>query len=337
VKHTLQGRLRADPFDSVLRTSLRANPSAPCRSLRAKAGEIEAGALLREAASLLGRNGDGLLDAEVLLSFALGRDREWLYAHPGHRPEGAIRDRFDEMVRARAAGCPVAYLTNRKEFAGLDLAMRRGVFIPRPETEGLLELAESWLAANPVPGAVVDACCGSGAIAVALAVRTGLTVIATDISAGAVGLARENAAKHGVSGLVTVLAGRGLAPLGGLLPRPEIRAVVANPPYVTSAAMPGLPRDVAGYEPRAALEGGPDGLDVIRELLREAAVWLGSGGLLALEMGADQAETLPSLFDAGQWRTPRMERDLAGLPRYVLAVKTGLPAGSLVEGHPLRT
>jgi release factor glutamine methyltransferase len=274
----------------------------------------------------------------VLLSFALGRNREWLYAHPEHRPDGAVRRTFDEMVRARAEGCPVAYLTNRKEFAGLDLAMRRGVFIPRPETEGLLELAESWLAANPGPGVVVDACCGSGAIAVALAVRTGATVIATDISASAVGLARENAARHGVSGLVAVLAGRGLTPLGELNPRPEIRAVVSNPPYVTLAAMSGLPRDVAGYEPRAALEGGPDGLGVIRELLQEAGAWLGSGGLLALEMGADQAETLPALFEPERWGPPRIARDLAGLPRYVLAVKTGLPAGCPgVAGDPLRT
>jgi len=299
-------------------------------------GELEVGTLLRQAASRLGRSDDGMLDAEVLLSFVLGRGREWLLAHPEFRPDGSELRAFGDLVRKRAEGCPVAYLTGSKEFAGLDFMMKPGVFIPRPETEGLVELAGEWLAAHPGPGVIVDACCGSGAIGIALAVRTGLAVIATDISLSAASLARENAERNGVGGLVTVLAGPGLKPLADVRPRPEVRAVVANPPYVTTAAMAGLPRDVAEYEPRAALGGGPDGLVVARELIREADSWLASGGLLALEMGADQGEILPALFDAGPWRPPRVGRDLAGLPRYVLAEKKGVRDGcSGARGSPL--
>lgn len=266
------------------------------------------------------------LDAELLLANILGIDRTGVLAHP----EAPVGDgqvaRFAEAVSRREAGEPVAYLRGIKEFVGLAIATDERALIPRPETERLVELAESDIAARLIaaprshgspPIRVVDVGTGSGAIAVAIAVRLkarrmldDVDILATDDDPGALGLARENAVGHAVADRVR-FAEADLIPLS----EPPFEVLVANLPYVSTAAMAELPAPVL-FEPRHALDGGADGLDVIRRLVAILPEVLTQRGLALLEIGADQEAGIgKAVADLpGRW-TCSVERDLAGLPR----------------------
>ncbi len=274
---------------------------------------------------LLGGGREARLEADIILGAAAGLRREALYA----RPESAIsRDcgaRFEECVRERAeCGCPVAYLTGRKEFAGLSLAMRRGVFIPRPETEGLFELVADWWRALPSDsqtGIIVDPCSGSGAVGISLAHHLRVRVVCIDSDPAAAALTAYNAERLGLTELVETRRGNLLDVLGpGDGP---IRAIAANPPYVASRDLNTLDREVALFEPQRALDGGPDGMSKIRELAREGALKLAPGGLLALEIGADQELVIREILSGREWRGIAVKQDLAGRTRYALAERAG--------------
>ncbi len=285
-----------------------------------------AGALLVAAARRLRRvagNAAGL-EAEVLLGAALGRRREWLLAHADAAVPPAARRRFAGWLGRRITRRePVAYLTGVREFAGLEFGVGRGVLIPRPETEGLLERVELWLAANramTADGCVTDLGTGSGALAVALAKRTGVRVVAVDRSPVAVRTARHNAIRHGVDGLVRVVRGSWTAPILRLRPQPRVVVVMANPPYVSARLMQALAPEVR-REPRQALAAGRDGLDAIREVARQARGLLVPAGLLAMEIGAEQGSPARRILGSAGWGEVRVERDLAGRNRYALAIR----------------
>lgn len=229
------------------------------------------------------------LDAEVLLAHVLGCDRAWLYAHPEHRLSPSQSSAYQFLISRRARREPVAYLTGHKEFFGLDLVVTRDVLIPRPETERLVELALQYAPTLPSPPMIADVGTGSGAIAVALAVHLPQAqVIALDTSPFALAVARRNAARHGVARRVCCIQGDLLAPLAG-----PLALIVANPPYLSQAELVSAPPEVARWEPRAALNGGPEGLGVIRHLMTMAVQRLQTGGVLLMEIGAAQgAETL---------------------------------------------
>jgi release factor glutamine methyltransferase len=282
------------------------------------------------------------LDAEVLLGFVLGVDRTAVLAHPEGLLSTDQEDRFGEALDRRAAGEPVAYIRGIKEFYGLAFSVDSRALIPRPETERLVEVAAAEAmrrlvaaprTADAPPIRIADVGTGSGAVAVALivvlrrhGVRDEFTVLATEVSPDALDLARENAVGHAAADRLRFVE-------ADLLP-PYIEApfdlVLANLPYVRSDVVPDLPI-AASFEPRLALDGGPDGLGVIRRLLerlKDGA--LADNGEALLEIGADQepaiaeavAEVLPG------W-TCRVERDLAGLPRVarVAPPRTGIGAG----------
>jgi release factor glutamine methyltransferase len=275
------------------------------------------------------------LDAELLLAHALGVERTTVLAHPEGAvgPEAAAR-LLDHLAR-RGAGEPVAYIRGLKEFHGVAFAVDSRALIPRPETEVLVDLALGAIGdrlgrAPRPPGtpplAVADVGTGSGAIAVALAValrRRGMLgeveIIASDASAEAADLARENAVAQGVGDRVAVATADLLPPPGrpaGLLAVPaRFDVVCANLPYVPSAVVPELPV-AASFEPPAALDGGPDGLDVIRRLLTVLPERVAAVGVALLEIGDDQG---PALRAAAAERLPgwevRIEPDLAGRPR----------------------
>ena len=231
------------------------------------------------------------LDSEVLLAHVLGQDRAWLYAHPEYVLSPTQSSAYQSLVSRRAQREPVAYLTRHKEFYALDLFVTRDVLIPRPETEGLVEQAIQWVKTSSVPGTIADVGAGSGAIAVSLAVNLPQAqVIATDTSPTALAVARHNAARHGVANRVFPLQGDLLAPLSG-----PLGLVVANPPYLSQAELAEAPPEVARWEPRAALDGGPDGLDVIRRLLGMASDRLGPGAALLVEIGAGQGSDVLGL------------------------------------------
>ena len=258
-------------------------------------------ALLTDAAQRL--NGDTpRLDAEVLLAHVLGVDRARLVMDSGAPVPAERVAEFDALVARRALGEPVAYLTGRRDFRLLTLAVDSRVLIPRPETELLVEVALGL----PAGTRVLDVGTGSGAVALALASeRPDLEVSGSDISADAVAVARANAARLGLA--VHFVAGD--------LVVGDCDAVVANLPYVQDEYE--LPRDVGDYEPAGALFGGPDGLDVVRRLVAE----LGSVGWVALELGAGQADAVVALLrDAGFVRVER-HRDLAGIERVVVGCR----------------
>jgi len=285
-------------------------------------------ALLREATDRLRAAGSETprLDAELLLGGVLGIERTGLIAH-GEAPvgEGSAFE-FRAVVTRREAGEPVAYLRGVREFMGLAFATDDRALIPRPETERIVELAEAEvvrrLTGAPRPDGeppirIVDVGTGSGAIAISLAARLRARrmldeaeVLATDDSPEALELAKENAVAHAVANRIRFA-------LGDLVSRdePPFDLVLANLPYVASVEMEGLPAPVT-FEPRHALDGGADGLDVIRRLVAILPEALAQRGVAFLEIGADQGSAIVGVVAElpGRW-TCSVEPDLAGLPR----------------------
>jgi release factor glutamine methyltransferase len=265
------------------------------------------------------------LTAELLLAHALGCDRVRLYLDfekPVLEPELAA---YRDLVRRRAEGEPTAYLIGRREFFGHPFRVDPRVLVPRPETELLVEAGLSALAAStPPPGSTppraLDLGTGSGAIAVSLALaRPGLEVLATDASEGALEVARENAARLGA--LVQFAHGDLWAAVHG---GARFDLVVCNPPYVPSGELAGLSREVR-REPCIALDGGADGLDVIRRVVAGAPAHLLPGGALVLEMHEGHAERVTALCLESGFETASARRDLAGLPRFTVARLAGRP------------
>jgi release factor glutamine methyltransferase len=260
------------------------------------------------------------LTAELLLAHALGCDRVRLYLDfdkPLGDPELA---RYRELVKRRAGGEPTAYLTGAREFFGHRLAVDPRVLIPRPETEQLAELA---LPALPAGGAALDLGTGSGALAIALSLgRPGATVTAVELSPEALEVARANATALGA--VVTFLAGDLYGPLA---PDQRFDLIVSNPPYLPTGELAGLQREVQ-REPRLALDGGADGLDLLRRVVAGAPARLKAGGLLLLEMHESHLEALPALCRAAGFASAEARRDLAGLPRVTVARMAGTAVGA---------
>ncbi len=252
------------------------------------------------------------LTAELLLAHALGCDRVRLYLDfdkPLGEPELAA---FRALVKRRAAGEPTAYLLGRKEFYGRPFRVDRRVLVPRPETELLVEAA---LPALPEGGAALDLCTGTGCIGITLALeRPGARVTAVDLSPEALAVAKENAAALGAA--VDLLQGDLFGPVP---PEARFHVIASNPPYVPSGELPGLSREVR-QEPALALDGGPDGLAVARRLVAEAPGRLLPGGALLVELHESHAEALPALCREAGFGRVELRRDLAGLPRFVVAV-----------------
>jgi release factor glutamine methyltransferase len=254
------------------------------------------------------------LDAQLLLADVLQKDRVYLYTH-FDQPLGPDElAKFRALIQRRLGGESVAYLVGRKEFRSLELAVDARVLVPRPDTEATVDAA---LAHLPSAGdaRVVDVGTGSGAIALALKKeRPGLEVLAVDRSPDAAQVARANADKLGLA--IEVVEGDLLAPVAARAP---FALIVSNPPYIPSAEIAGLAAEVR-KEPLAALDGGADGLDLIRRLVTDAPPLLSDGAALVLEVGAGQAPAVVALFAAdGRYAPATVTKDLAGIDRVVAA------------------
>jgi len=251
------------------------------------------------------------LTAEVLLSYALKRERTWLFAHPEEDLEGIAGVRYNRSLQDRVRGKPCQYIIGRQEFYGRDFLLTQDVFIPRPETEYVVEQA---LKLSPRPAAILDVGCGSGNIAVTLSLEAGATarVFATDISAAALAVARTNAKRLGAR--VAFLA----CDLASAIADRSLDLLVSNPPYIPTTEEPGLPREVREFEPRIALFAGPEGLDVYRKLVAEAPRVLRPGGWIVFELGYRQVDAVCAMLD-GRWKDMLVVSDLAGLPRVFVA------------------
>lgn len=221
------------------------------------------------------------LEAEVLLAHVLQDSRTALLTHPERLLTARQLSNYQNLIRHRVSDYPLPYLTGRAEFYGLEFEVTPEVLIPRPETETLVDLA---LARRPET--IVDVGTGSGCIAVSLAVHLPkVLVFAIEISPAALAVAQRNAERHAVADRVQLMVGDVLAPRPG-----PVDLIVSNPPYVPTGACSSLPNSVRNHEPRLALDGGPDGMEIIRQLLAQAPAVLRPGGGMLIEIGADQGE-----------------------------------------------
>ena len=249
------------------------------------------------------------VEAEILLMHVLDASRSQLLTHPDKSLSSDQLARFEALVGERGAGYPLPHLTGRIEFYGLEIEVTAEVLIPRPETETLVDLALARC-----PRSVVDVGTGSGCIAVALAKeRPDLEVYAIDISPAALAVAQRNAERHGVDDRVQFI-------VSNLLDRrpSPVDLIVSNPPYVSADEWAALPPTIRHYEPRLALEGGSDGLDLIRRLLSQSQGLLEPGGALLIEIGANQAEKVREIAKTvfpQQGTVVRIHPDLAGRDR----------------------
>lgn len=252
---------------------------------------------------------EGARETEVLLAHALGRDRAWLYAHADDALPVEPAIVFHQLLVRRAAGEPVAYLTGRREFWSLDIAVTPDVLIPRAETELLVEIA-----LQKIPqGAQVelaDLGTGSGAIALALArERPRASVLASDASAAALAVARGNAQRLGI-GNVEFALGNWCEPLGGR----RFDVIVSNPPYIGDTDVH-LEQGDLRFEPRAALASGADGLDAIRVIVQGAPAHLKAGGWLLFEHGFEQGAACSALLEHAGYVDVFTAADLEGRER----------------------
>ncbi len=247
-------------------------------------------------------------EARLLARHVLGCSLAWLEAHRDDKFSGAQADAFSELVAARAAGEPVAYLLGHREFYGRDFAVSPAVLIPRPETELLVDLAKAAVASRPAPR-ILDLGTGSGCVAVTLALEIpAAAVTAVDVSPQALAVARENAAQLGAQ--VRFVESDWFAGLGG----ERFDLIVGNPPYVAEGD-PHLGEGDLRFEPETALHCGLDGLGAIRCIVAEAPRFLVPGGRLYFEHGYDQAEAIAALLGAAGYAEIEQHRDLAGILR----------------------
>jgi release factor glutamine methyltransferase len=258
-------------------------------------------------------------DAEALLLRALHVSRADLWAEPKAPLAPEEADDLAALAERRTAREPLQLLLGTTPFGSATLDLEPGVFVPRPETEGLVEAV---LRAVPqTSGRLLDLGTGTGAIAIAiLHVLPEWSGDAVDRSAQAVRLARRNAARNGLTGRLRVQEGDFRRPDGLGLPEQDYDLLVSNPPYIPSGEIPALMPEVRDHDPREALDGGPDGLEALRDLADGIPLWLRPGGLLAVEIGADQADE--SLVLMRPWlEDARVLPDLAGRPRILTGTR----------------
>lgn len=272
---------------------------------------------------------DARLDAEILLCDLLQKDRSFLFSHVGDDLDDRRCERYFELIDTRASGKPLQYILGNQEFMGLRFVVNEDVLIPRQDTETLVEMALDYLKKTKIPLGgfdILDLCCGSGAIAISLAyylesIKAKIT--ASDCSEKALLVAKENASGYRPARGITFIQGD----LFEAFPKnkkgkgkKQFDLIVSNPPYIRSDVIPTLQREVALFEPMMALDGGEDGLDFYRRIANEAGAYLKKEGLLLLEIGHDQAESVRRLLeDSGDFEDTGVVKDLAGKDRIVWA------------------
>lgn len=290
--------------------------------------------LAQSGARLVDHSGSPRTDAALLLAHVLGRGREWIVAHGDVVPSAGQVEALRRLCERRAAGVPLPYLLGTAHFYGREFIVNESVLVPRPETEHLVDEALGFIRG---PMRVLDVGTGCGAIACTIAAETEACVAATDISRAAIDTASENACRLGVADRCRFYYGDLAEPL---CDRRRFDVVIANLPYIPTADLPQLP-DPASYEPRAALDGGPDGLAMYRRVLAQVPRLLNERALILLEAAPPTISSLAALVRSA---LPNFvvegRKDYAGMPRYIKAFEKpsmglrGAAAGECA-GEPL--
>ncbi|PKR87547.1 peptide chain release factor N(5)-glutamine methyltransferase [Pleomorphomonas diazotrophica] len=262
------------------------------------------------------------IDARLLVEAATGASRLDLLAATDRPVAADAAARLDDWISRRAAGEPVGRILGTASFYGLDFALGPDTLEPRPDTEVLVEVALGAVRTGRIPGVspdgaglrLLDLGTGSGAIAVTLLAKLpGAHGVATDLSSGALDVAKDNAGRNGVADRLDFALGDFFAAVDG-----SFNLIVSNPPYIASDVIAGLDREVRLHDPRLALDGGPDGLDAYRSILASIGDHLARGGFLAVEIGWDQGEAVGALFRTTGLMEIEVHRDLGGRDRVVL-------------------
>ncbi len=293
---------------------------------------------IQKSAEFLAKKGveSPRLQAELLLADLLQLPRMKLYLNFERTLAPAEVDQFRERVRRRGQREPLQHIVGSTSFCGLEIAVNRHVLVPRAETELLAEEGWKFLSvlgsptlaegsgATPSkrsdvrpPPTALDFGTGSGCIAIALAVKCpGAQIQALDVSPDALAIARENAARNQVADHIQFVQGDGF---GALPERTRYDLILSNPPYIPSAEIESLEPEVRDYDPRSALDGGPDGLDCFRRLAIEARPFLAADGRLMVEFGDGQAAAVRKIFENQNWIVADIKEDYTQRPRILLA------------------
>jgi release factor glutamine methyltransferase len=254
-------------------------------------------------------------EAASLLKFVLKCDTAFLYAHPETRLDAVQSILFKAVVKRRAGHEPFQYITGVQEFYGLEFEVSRDVLIPRPETEILVEAAIDALRNVSAPH-LCEIGVGSGCISVSILKNLpNATAIAADVSDGAIRVAAKNAEKHSVTDRLAFVRSNVFENVDGV----DFDAIVSNPPYIAASDIELLQEEVRSFEPRSALAGGPDGLDIVKQIIEDAPKYLSAGGLLLIEIGWDQSERVADMLDNDIWKDVEFLPDLQGIPRILRA------------------
>lgn len=274
---------------------------------------------LKKATSYLKQRGikNARWEADMLLADALGEDRSQLYLSVDRLLDCEEKDRYLRSIYSRGQRIPLAYIRRKQPFRYLELSVEPGVFIPRPETEILVEQVISKIRTVNPPVEVVDLGTGSGAIALSLAYEVPqVYVYAGDISSRALKIARRNAERYKLQSRITFIQSE-LFSNFDLDLKGKIDVIVSNPPYIAKGDFSQLPEEVL-YEPGQALRGGKDGLDFYRRIVKGARAYLKWEGYLAVEVGFGQAGSISRMFARAGFRKIEVVQDLSGIERVVL-------------------
>jgi release factor glutamine methyltransferase len=316
------------------------------RPISVYAGRMTVLEAIRKSADFLAKKGveSPRLQTELLLAHLLKMPRMNLYLNFERGLTPAETDTLRELVKRRGQREPLQHLIGSTSFCGLEMAVNRRALVPRPETELLAELGWQFLnregsragdpgsetaARRPSPNdfpTALDFGTGTGCIAIALAVKCpNAKITAMDISADALALARENAARNGVAGRIEFLPGDGFAAMAEMSERgrpghpPAFDLIISNPPYIPSAEIDTLQPEVRDFDPRAALDGGADGLDFYRMFPAQAKPFLKPGGKIMLEFGDGHAEAVRKLFESEKWIVEAVKEDYSHRARILIA------------------
>ena len=297
---------------------------------------------IQKSADFLAKKGveSPRLQTELLLAHLLKLPRMKLYLNFERALTSAETDTLRELVKRRGLREPLQHIVGSTSFCGLEIAVNRHALVPRPETELLAECGWQFLSTlNPQPSTCLDFGTGTGCIAIALAVKCpAAKIVAADISAETLALAKENAARNGVAERIEFVQSDGFAALTGrwgertrkpkedgakdgspgVSPH-QFDLVISNPPYIPSAEIPTLQPEVRDFDPRSALDGGVDGLDFYRLMASQAAAFLKPGGKVMLEFGDGQAGAIRKIFENEKWIVEAVKEDYSHRPRILIA------------------
>ena len=259
-------------------------------------------------------------DAEALLGFEVGFDKQKMFMNRTYEVDDARSDAYFDLVNRRAAGEPLQYITGEQYFMGHRFGVDPSALIPRPETEALAEMAIAFLNAQAGAKTALDLCTGSGALAVSVAKACPRArITASDISTQALYVAIRNARDLDVFGRIDFVESDLFASIKSGAFGKKFDLIMTNPPYIRTGDLAGLQREIACHEPAAALDGGADGLDFYRRIAARARAYMRDEGCIIMEIGHDQARDVSAVFEAEGFKIAEVAQDLAGLDRIVTA------------------